>query len=373
MNGGAWARRAAWGRAGRVGALGGLLLGFMVWPGRGEEVAGAGAGGGLPASDPPEITPAAKAAIEDGLRFLTTTQNRDGSWRTAGATGGYPTAMTALAGLALLASGSTPTQGPYAPQVSGALTYLLNSARRDGLIAQIEEESHCMHGHGFALLFLAQVYGTEENPQRQGQIRLVLQRGVELTARSQSAAGGWLYTPDSRGDEGSVTVTQVQALRACRNVGIAVPKRVIDSAMSYLERSTNEDGGIRYQLSDSGPSRPAITAAAVACYFNAGLYDDPRALRALRFCERHLSPRLGQASSYFGHYYYAHLYMAQVSYLAGEQKWQEYFPTMRQTLIEKQDRASGAWAGDHVGPVYGTSVALIILQLPYKNLPIMQR
>lgn len=325
------------------------------------------------AADPPEITPAARTAIEAGLKYLVSSQNRDGSWRTGGTTGGYPTAMTALAGLALLASGSTPTEGPYAQNVSRALTYLLNSARRDGLIAQIEEESHCMHGHGFALLFLAQVYGMEENPQRHGQIRLALQRAVDLTARSQSAAGGWLYTPDSRGDEGSVTVTQVQALRACRNVGIAVPKRVIDNAMSYLERSTNDDGGIRYQLSDNGPSRPAITAAAVACYFNAGLYDDPRALKALRFCDRHLTPQLGQSSSYFGHYYYAHLYMAQVTYLAGEERWREYFPAMRQALIDKQEAATGAWSGDHVGPVYGTAVALIILQLPYKNLPIAQR
>lgn len=322
---------------------------------------------------PPEVTPAARTAIEAGLVYLASTQNRDGSWRTNGATGGYPTAMTALAGLAMLASGSTPTQGPYAANVSGALTYLLNGVRRDGLIAQVEEESHCMHGHGFALLFLAQVYGMEENPARHAQLRLALQRAVELTARSQSAAGGWLYTPDSRGDEGSVTVTQVQALRACRNVGIATPKRVIDHAMSYLERSTNEDGGIRYQLSDSGPSRPAITAAAVACYFNAGLYEDPRALRALQFCERHLSPRFGQASSYFGHYFYAHLYMAQVSYLHGDAAWQEYFPAMRQLLIDKQDRAGGFWNGDHVGPVYGTSIALIILQIPYKNLPILQR
>ena len=132
-------------------------------------------------------------------------------------------------GMALLSSGSTPTQGPYARNVSSALTFLLKSARRDGLIAQLEEEGHCMHGHGFAILFLAQCYGMEEDTRRRAEIRLVLQRAVQLTARSQSARGGWLYTPDSGGDEGSVTVTQVQALRACRNAGIAVPKRVIAS------------------------------------------------------------------------------------------------------------------------------------------------
>jgi squalene cyclase len=326
----------------------------------------------VPLADPPEITPRVRTAVEKGVQYLVTTQNRDGSWRTRGSTGSYPVAMTALSGLALMAAGNTPTQGPHARNVSSAVTFLLKSARRDGLIAQLEEESHCMHGHGFAMLFLAQCFGVEEDTQRQAQIQLVLQRAVELTARSQSAAGGWLYTPDSGGDEGSVTVTQVQGLRACRNAGIAVPKRVIDNAMKYLERSANEDGGIRYQVSDNGPSRPALTAAAVVCYFNAGLYDEPHAVRALVFADKTLSPRNSQAAQYFGHYYYAHLYMAQAKYLSGEKPWQEYFSAMRDSLLGKQID-DGSWIGDHVGPTYGTAVALLILQLPYKNLPIMQR
>jgi hypothetical protein len=325
----------------------------------------------LPAP-PPEITAATRAAIDNGLKYLAQNQNQDGSWRSQGGSGEYPTAMTALAGLALLAGGNTPAQGPYARQVSRGLTFILNTARRDGLIAQPEEESHCMHGHGLAMLFLAQCYGMEEDPQRRAQVRLALQRAVELTARSQSAAGGWLYTPDSGGDEGSVTVTQVQALRACRNVGIAVPKRVIDNAMRYLERSANPDGGIRYQASDRGPSRPAITAAAVVCWYNAGLYEEPRAKAALRFVQPRLTARADDVTQHFGHFFYGHLYMAQAMYLTGARAWQDYFAGIREILLRGQS-ADGSWEGDMVGPVYGTAVALLILQLPYKVLPIMQR
>jgi squalene cyclase len=240
------------------------------------------------------------------------------------------------------------------------------------LIAQPEEENHCMHGHGLAMLFLAECFGMEEDAQRRGQVRLVLQRAVELTARSQSAAGGWLYTPDSGGDEGSVTVTQVQGLRACRNAGIAVPKRTIDNAMAYVERSVNADGGIRYQASDQGASRPAITAAAVACWYNAGQYDSPRIKPALEFLKPRLTPRRSDLMQNFGHYYYGHLYLSQVMYLTGEQAWQEYFGQMRDVLVRNQ-LSDGSWEGDMIGPVYGTSIALVILQLPYKNLPIMQR
>lgn len=377
------ARAASFVRRFGAATTAGLLIAGLLGPSQGMAQDATDRARAVPGADvpetgvvvpayPPEVTPATRAAVERGVHFLVSTQNHDGSWRTHGSAGSYPVAMTSLAGLALLAGGSTPTQGPYARNVSSALTFVLKSARRDGLIAQLEEESHCMHGHGFAMLFLAQCYGMEEDPRRQAEVRLVLQRAVELTARSQSAAGGWLYTPDANGDEGSVTVTQVQALRACRNAGIAVPKRVIDNAMKYLERSANEDGGIRYQVADTGPSRPAITAAAVACYFNAGQYEHPRARQALRFVEQHLSPKRGRASSYFGHYYYAHLYMSQVMYLAGQEHWREYYPAMRQVLIDQQND-DGSWNGDHVGTTYGTAVALIILELPYKHLPIMQR
>jgi hypothetical protein len=33
----------------------------------------------------------------------------------------------------------------------------------------------------------------------------------------------------------------------------------------------------------------------------------------------------------------------------------------------------GQWSGDGIGEIYGTSIAAIILQLPFKYLPIFQR
>ncbi|MCG3125974.1 MAG: hypothetical protein CHACPFDD_00802 [Phycisphaerae bacterium] len=356
------------------------LAAALVWAGSApgaarQETATAPArdegGAALPAR-PREVTLEVERSIRRGLEYLAAQQNRDGSWRSRGGVGTYPVAMTALSGLALLSSGSTPTQGPYAKNVSAALTFILKSARRDGLIAQLEEEGHCMHGHGFALLFLAECFGMEEDPRRLAEIRLALQRGVALTGASQSAAGGWLYTPNSGGDEGSVTVTQVQALRAARNAGIAVPKKIITDAMKYLENSANPDGGIRYQVSDSGPSRPALAAAAVVCWMNAGEHDNPLCKKALGFVERTLAPNVQNNVRYFGHYFYAHLYMAQAMYLAGDAKWLPYYKSIADTLVNRQED-DGSWDGDQVGPTYGTAVALIILQLPYRNLPIMQR
>jgi hypothetical protein len=321
---------------------------------------------------PPLVTPEASAAIQRGLEYLAHSQSRDGSWRSEGRMGRFPVAMTALAGLALLANGNTTTQGPYAPQVSRAAEFLLQSAGSDGLITSTIEESKSMYGHGFTMLFLGELLGMEADPDRQRKIQEVLHKAVQLTGEAQSFQGGWYYTPNSRTDEGSVTITQLQGLRACRNAGVTVPKRIIDRALGYLDKSILPDGGIAYRVGQPGASRPPITAAAVACWYNAGMYDAPYVTRALEYCKERIpiSGRNGQ--HLWGHYFYSHLYMSQIMWLSSEENWQWYFPRMRDQLIALQND-DGSWYGDGVGKTYGTAIALFVLQIPYQYLPIMQR
>lgn len=359
------------------GALCSVVAAALVWasqspgPGAPNSTGLPNAGEFVPDARPRFVTSETERAIERGTRYLLRQQAADGSFRDNGAYGDYPVAMTALSGLAIAASGSTPTQGPHAPAMRRIVTYLVRSAQPNGLICRggVEEE-RSLYGHGFSMLLLSEVMGMEEDVEKLAQIRYVLQRGVGIIETSQSRAGGWLYTPDMGGDEGSVTVTQVQALRAARNAGIAVPKAVIDKAMRYLDLSMQDDGGIAYKVGMTG-SRPPITAAAVACWFNAGEYDHANAKRALDYCKRTISLG-GDARTVMGHWFYAHLYYAQVMYLAGDENWAMYFPQVRDHLIAAQQE-DGSWQGDYVGRVYGTAVALIILQLPYNQLPIMQR
>lgn len=327
-----------------------------------------GATGSTATRWPEGITPTTAKAIDRGLAYLASHQNRQGAWSNKGGYGAYPVAMTSLAGLALLMDGNTTTQGRFAPQVDRAAKYVLRSAGANGMIGRMEYEPRPMYGHGFGMLFLSQLYGMTEDVDRASQIHGVLSRGVELTTRAQSRSGGWIYTPTSGGDEGSVTITQVQALRSCRNVGVAVPKETIDQAMDYLARSQNSDGGIRYSVRQrGGTSRVPITAAAVCCWFNAGEYDNPRALRALEYARGILKPntRVG------GHDFYAHLYLAQALYVSSDDSWNDYFVKRRDYLLALQ-RRDGSWQGDGVGDIYGTAIALIILQLPFNQLPIMQ-
>ncbi len=317
------------------------------------------------------ITAQAEVAIKKAQAYLVRTQSRDGSWRSGGSYESYPTAMTSLAGIALMAGGHTPVEGQYAKNVRRAVDYIIGSANPNGLIARMGEEQRPMFGHGFAMLFLAEAYGMEQDTARQARIKRVLTKAVELTAKSQSRYGGWLYTPDSGGDEGAVTVTQVQGLRAVRNAGIRVPKATIDNAILYIEKSANSDGGIRYTARGGGSSRPPITAAAVAVLYNAGDYDNPVAERCLAYLKK-LTRGNNYSRAFSGHRYYGMLYMSQAMYLSSEENWESYFPVIREELIRTQ-ATNGSWMGDSVGTTYGTSIGLITLQLPYKYLPIYQR
>jgi hypothetical protein len=315
---------------------------------------------------PKLVTSDTQRAIEDGLKFLARERHKDGYWRASGGSGEYPVAMTGLAGLAIIASGSTPTRGPHAKDVRMAVRYVLSQQQPNGLFAATSEEPRSMYGHGFGMLFLAQAYGMEEDTKRQREIARRLQKGIELTARSQSRDGGWLYTPNSMGDEGSVTVTQIQALRACRNAGLHVPKATIDRAISYIERSQNPDGGISYSVRQRG-SRPAISAAACAVLYNAGAYDSPMAEKCFKYTWKTCKPR-----SSHGHYFYTQLYMSQAVWQKGDKYWKEYYPKIRQQMLALQ-QGNGSWKGDGVGTTYGTAIALLILQLPYNHLPILSR
>ena len=58
-------------------------------------------------------------------------------------------------------------------------------------------------------------------------------------------------------------------------------------------------------------------------------------------------------------------------FLAGDTRWQSWWPPIRGELLEKQT-AEGSWRGQ-AGQEYGTAMALIILQIPNRLLPIFQK
>jgi hypothetical protein len=310
-----------------------------------------------------------------GLEWLAKRQSGQGGARGRGRwtanDGRYPTAMTAMAGIALLCEGSTTTQGKYSSNIRRAVDYLLSQSQPNGLIGNPTQDDRYTYGHGFSMLFLSQVLGEEEDLDRREELVDVLTRAVVFTGRAQTNAGGWGYVSakDGRGfDEGSTTITQVQGLRGCRNAGIPVPREIIDKAIEYIRKCTLPDGGVQYN-SRGGGGRPAITAAAIACLFNAGEYDSEYVPKLQKYCERNLSNISNQG---FGHWHYAHYYYSQVRYREGGKSWEEYRDQIFARLV-REANPDGSWSQGYIGPVYTTAINLTILQMENGALPIYQR
>jgi len=165
-----------------------------------------------------------------------------------------------------------------------------------------------------------------------------------------------------------------------------VPSSTIARAVRYLRVCQNPDGGIAYSFRNRGSaSRPPISAAAIACFYAAGVYDRQIAgatadgdgevemvERLVDYAREHVTVEAGPQQMY-NHFFY----MAQAMYQRGGEDWRRYFPRIRDALLAESgpqaQAADGSWQGDAVGTTYGTALATIILQLPYGYLPIYQR
>jgi len=146
---------------------------------------------------------------------------------------------------------------------------------------------------------------------------------------------------------------------------------VIEESVSYLEKCRTPEGGIRYSLGSGGGPRLPISAAAVATLYNDGQFEGEIATDCLKYVWDQFRANEGWDKG-SGHAFYSHLYAAQGFYMAGDQYWDKYFPGARDQLLGMQ-APDGSWHGDGIGEVYGTSIAVIILQLPFKFLPVFQR
>jgi len=332
--------------------------------------------------------------VTDGLEYLKRTQSTDGSWIAPG--GQHPTTLTALAGMAMLMEGSTLREGKYSDQLVKAVDWFLNNRQQaNGLLVNPSNPTEGgvhIYGHGFGMLFLASVYGEEEDTNRRKKLEAVLKKAVVFSGKAQTKQGGWGYVSSAEGggfDEGSTTITQMQGLRAARNAGITVPKTIIDNGVEYLRKCTTPRGGVIYNLgpggmvAQAGAERPPITAAAAACAFSSGNYDDKYAKMWIKFCKDNIYMK-GRVN---GHDEYQSYYFSQVVYVLGDDRYQKLFPDEKKEncilwseykknmfeYLKSSQTSEGSWNGGYTGPAFATAIALTILQLEKGILPIYHR
>jgi squalene cyclase len=346
---------------------------------------------------PIEVTEEHMAAVERGLAWLAANQELDGSWRgkvgyklntdyRSTADEGH-VGVTALACMAFLAGGHVPGRGAYGDVVERGLGFVLGSAQEDGYLTRSGTR---MYSHAFATLFLAEIYGMTHRED----VRKKLQKAVDFIVDTQNEEGGWRYVPFAQDSDMSIVVCQVLALRAARNIGIRVPKATVDRAASYVVDSAVKEsrgvpfnaypdivGSFLYQKEQHGSrSSFPLTAAGVTALHGVGIYSDQAIRRGLDYLRAHLyefDQDFGRRAG--GHYFfwYGHYYGVQAMYTAGSSAeisyWEPYFEEVRRELYSMQN-ADGSWPNrTGPGPAFGTAMAVLILEIPYRYLPIFQR
>jgi hypothetical protein len=322
-----------------------------------------------------EITPRAENAIKKGLDYLAANQNRDGSV----GRGSAPVCATALAGLAWMAYGDTPSRGKYAENIKRGINFLLKCSSRQGLIQEIGGGgSSGMHGHGFAVLFLAEVLGQIEDLDLFDKTRRALKQGVKLIEHSQNKFGGWNSQPDpNQTDDGSgaVAIMQIQALRSARESGITIKSEVIKKTKKYLLEMTSEDGWYAYNYGMRGGSHhsSALTGAGMYMLGAMDLWDHKKYTKGIAHL-MNAAPFLGKSSQGDGGwtswYYYTAFYASLAIFQHGGKEWKKWYPKMRDELIKKQ-QSNGGWGDTSYGGVFD-AFAVLTLELPYRLLPAFQ-
>ncbi len=341
-----------------------------------------------------ELAQRCSSAAERGLAWLEAAQTPSGAWtgfvgHKQGtdyellATGTLPDeqrrtgrghlGVTALAGMAFLAGGSLPDRGPHGASVQRTLDYVLTTSRENGYLSDAGTR---MYSHAFATLFLAEVYGMAATDRA----KQALERAVNLIVDTQNAHGGWRYNPFDRETDLSVTVCQLQALRAARNIGIRVPVQTIDRALDYVRQSRVPAGPSRglfwYKIHGRGAydkdREYAINAAALTALSSAGVHDDDLNDPVLEF----LAHDYAQLTDYYAtHYFfwYGNYYAAQAFYQHGGPRLRVFFQRLAGDLLASQ-RPDGRWRnGTGPGDEFATAIACILLQMPKQYLPIFQR
>lgn len=335
-----------------------------------------------------EITPESEAAIDRGLRWLAANQGPEGNW------GSNDLGLVAVGALAFFSAGHLPGIGEHGAACERAITYVVTNAKPSGLL-NIAGPKRDMYNHGLATFVLGQAYGMTGD----ARVGKVLDRALKLIARTQGPIGGWAYEAKPQDGDLSLSVMQAKALRSAVDSGFEIPPSVIEKAITNVRGHYWPQGGNpnrpeaelkklpgRFTYGKGGGNATvAMAAAGVVCLQEFGQYDDWRIAKSMEPVTAAIAA-LKPNVTHNGQLpldAYTLNYVGQSLYQVGGPGWREHYPKLRDAIVgsqvidPKNSAADGKWAavahvGDKPGDLYGTAVAVFVLGIPNRYLPILQ-
>lgn len=338
-------------------------------------------------------TAASEAAVELGLAWIAKHQLPDGGWDldhtigggrfrqtpNPGRAGGRIGA-TALAILPFLGKGYTHMEpSKYQKTVRDGLAFLINNMRDEGVNGgSMYDQTGELYSHAIATICLCEAYGMTKNEILENPVKAA----VKYTWYAQDpVGGGWRYQPQQTGDT-SALGWQLMAMKSAQMMGMPQPPRVFDKATRFLNFVQANDGTEYGYLAPSEYYRPGTTSVGILCRMYLGWgKENPKLQKAIEILsERGPDTRNGNEGSQADMYY--NYYATQIMRHYGDDYWEKWNPTMRDFLIESQNKegfAAGSWyfRGEHAsevgGRLYTTAMAVMTLEVYYRHMPLYKK
>ena len=327
-------------------------------------------------------------SVIQALRYLKSTQARDGSWGSK-----HKTAMTGLALLAYLGHCETALSEEFGDSCLRAITYLVDiGMKHDGRLVSDTTARHWPYEQAIGTYALAEA----ETFHRALAIDIPMLHDTvasagQLIIDNQHPTGGWDYNYDkssSRGGDLSITGWQIQALKACKHSRIDFRnlRNCARRAIDYVELRQAPNGGFGYT-----GTQPA-DGASVAGLTGVGML-------SLQIWDQHAKPAVKNGADYASDHLefkwespecdlYAHYYLSQAMFRRGGMDWSTYQTRVLKDLPRHQN-ADGSWpvpgggqkpaavgalfADDsEEGKLYRTTLATLMLEVYYRYLPSMR-
>jgi hypothetical protein len=326
-------------------------------------------------------------AIVAGVRWLADHQAPDGHWsldrfqakcNCTGTGKKNDVAGTAFGVLPFLAAGRThksTDHNPHAKNVERALKYLLLKQQSDG------DFGGGMSAHGLASVAVCEAYGLTSDPALKGPA----QRALDFIAKAQQADGAWREDAEQKSDT-LVLVWQVMALKSGQMAGLNVPTATMANVKKFLDSVGTADGST-YGRTGRPHDRPrgnppeAASEAGLLCRMYLGW--GPRNPGMVKGVAQLAKAPPAARTKDVQYYYLA----TQVMHHMGGQAWKDWNAKMGDLLIATQDKGAdaghqhqkGSWSpseeaeGTTGGRVRTTSLALLTLEVYYRQLPLYRR
>jgi hypothetical protein len=335
-----------------------------------------------------------RAVMAKGLAWLARQQKPGGYWEFDPTdpklkTGDKATA-TGLALLPFLGAGQThAADDKYKKTVGDGLTWLKNDLN-PGTGRFAHGSPQYMYGHGIATMALCEAYALTGD----AALKAPAQAAVNYVVKAQGVDGSWGYQAGTSGDT-SITGWQLQALFAARQGKLAVPDATVKNAVRFLDRVASGETKAVYGYNQPS-GRPGTSLSAVGLwsrYHFDGWTPDAPGIKdgAAALADPARRPRTAaqvKASPAPPETYF-HYYATQVMHRAGGEAWRDWFlgpeengkrvGGMRDWLAAVQSTIgadAGSWPPDrgpvgmYCGCVGTTAMALLILETPYRYLPL---